>query len=47
LGRKKGEVQSLLKSINGVSLVTVDTSFFWVTSVPNDTNKVTVDITVE
>lgn len=47
LGRKIGEVQSLLKSINGVSMVTVDTSFFWVTSVPDNINKVSVEITVE
>ena len=47
LGKKVGEVQSLLKSINGISSVNVDTSFFWVTSVPNDINKVTIEITVE
>jgi len=47
LGRKIGEVQSLLKSINGISLVKVEASYFWVTSVPNDTNKVVIEITVE
>jgi hypothetical protein len=47
LGRKIGEVQSLLKSINGVSQVEIKTSFFWVTSVPNNINKVKVEITVE
>jgi len=47
LGRKTGEVQSLLKSINGISKVEIKTSFFWVTSVPKDINKVSVEITVE
>ncbi len=47
LGRKVGEVQSLLKSINGVNSVSIDTPFFWVTSIPNDINKVSVEITIE
>ena len=47
LGKKIGEVQSQLKSIKGVSDVKVDTSFFWVTSVPSDPNKVSFEITVE
>jgi len=47
LGRKVGEVQSLLKSIDGISKVEIKTSFFWVTSVPNNINKVSVEITVE
>ena len=44
LGKKVGEVQSILKSINGVSSVKVNTSYFWVNSVPNDTNKVEINI---
>ena len=47
LGKKIGEVQSQLKSIKGVSDVKVDTSFFWVTSIPSDPNKVSFEITVE
>lgn len=47
LGKKIGEVQSLLKSINGVGSVKVNTSVFWMTSIPNDINKVNVEITVE
>ncbi|MCR5573051.1 MAG: hypothetical protein K6F57_04755 [Candidatus Saccharibacteria bacterium] len=47
LGKKIGEVQSLVKSIKGVNEVKVDTSYFWVTSVPSDPNKVSYDITVE
>ena len=46
-GRKIGEIQSLIKSINGVSTVNVSTSVFWVRSVPNDPNKVKVDLKVE
>jgi hypothetical protein len=47
LGKKVGEVQTQLRSINGISSVNVQTSFFWVNSVPNDINKVTIKITVE
>jgi hypothetical protein len=47
LGKKVGEVQTLLKSIKGVSSVKVDTSYFWVSSVPDDINKVEIEITVE
>lgn len=46
-GKKVGEVQSLLKSINGVSSVSVKTSFPWVGSVPDDPNKVTIELKVE
>ncbi len=46
-GRKIGEVQSLLRSINGVSSVEIKPSYFWVRSVPNDDNKITVELTVE
>ena len=47
LGKKIGEVQSMLKSINGVADVKIDTSYFWVTSIPGDPNKVQIEITVE
>lgn len=46
-GRKIGEVQSLLRSINGVSSVNISPSFFWVRTVPNDDSKITVELTVE
>ena len=46
-GRKIGEVKTLIKSINGVSTVDVKPSFFWVRSVPDDTNKIKVELTVE
>ena len=47
LGKKVGEVKHLLQSINGVSSVSIDPNFFWVTSVPSDHNKVQIKITVE
>lgn len=47
LGRKIGEVTTLIKSINGVSEVKVDTSFPWVRSIPEDINKVSVNITID
>ena len=46
-GRKIGEVQSLLKSINGVSSVKITPSFPWVSSVPDDPNKITIQLKVE
>lgn len=46
-GRKTGEVQSQLRSINGVSSVEIRTSYFWVWSVPNDRNKVKIELTVD
>lgn len=46
-GKKTGEVQSLIKSINGVSSVKVDTPFFWVNKVPSDDSKVQVELKVE
>ena len=46
-GKKIGEVQSLIKSISGVSSVNVERSFFWVSSVPDDVNKITVELKVE
>ena len=47
LGYKVGEVKSRLKSIKGVSDVKVDTSYFFVTSIPNDTNRVEIKIEIE
>ena len=47
LGEKVGRVQSNLRSYKGVSEAHVYTSYFWVTSVPEDENKVQIEITVE
>ena len=46
-GKKVGEVQSILKSINGVSSVNIKTSFGWVNHVPDDPNKITIELKVE
>lgn len=46
-GHKTGEVQSLLRPINGVSSVEVRTPYFWVWSVPTDRSKVTITLTGE
>lgn len=46
-GQKVGRVVALLKSINGVSNVNVDTSFFWVGTIPTDDNRITIDIKQE
>lgn len=46
-GRKIGEVQSILKSINGVSTVSIEKSFFWVNAVPDDPNKITINLSLE
>lgn len=46
-GRKTGELQSLLKSITGVSTVEVKPSFFWVNTIPEDEEKIHVTLKVE
>ena len=46
-GKKIGEVQSLLKSINGVSSVKITPSFAWVSTVPDDPTKITIELKVE
>ena len=47
LGKKTGEVKNVLGSINGVSNVKIETSYFWVWSIPSDINKVDIEIKVE
>lgn len=46
-GKKTGQVSSILKSINGVSSVNIETSYFWVWSVPNNPNKITIELVGE
>ncbi len=46
-GKGLGDVQHDLKSIDGVSSVSIEKSFFWVNSVPSDTAKITVKLEVE
>ncbi len=47
LGKKIGDVRKVLSSFKGVSNVDIDTSYFWVSSVPSDTNKVSIEVKVE
>ncbi len=47
-GKKVGEVKALVKDMSAnISDVLIDVSFPWVRSVPNDSNKVEIKITVE
>ncbi len=46
-GKKTGQVQSILRSINGVSSVNISTSYFWVWSVPDDPSRITIEMEVE
>jgi len=46
-GKKIGEVQSLIKSINGVQDVTIEKSVPWMSSVPSDENKIEIKISVD
>lgn len=46
-GKIYGEVQSTLEAIDGVQEVDVQFSYFWVRSVPNDTNKIQIEFKLE
>lgn len=46
-GKKAGEIREQLKEIDGVSEVEVKFSYFWVTRVPDNDNKIEVDFTLE
>jgi len=46
-GKIYGEVQSTLQSINGIDSVDVKFPYFWVTSVPNDVNKIHIEFKVQ
>lgn len=46
-GKRFGEIQSELTKIDGVSDVDVKFSFFWVRTVPNDLNKITIKFDVQ
>lgn len=44
-GKGLGEVQTMIKSIKGVKEVKVKSSYFWVVSVPEDPNKISIELT--
>lgn len=46
-GKRYGEIQSSLESINGVSSVDVEFWPFWVSTVPNDTDRVSIEFKIE
>lgn len=46
-GRGLGDAQHVLKDIDGVTEVKINGSVPWVTTVPNDTNKVTVNLEIK
>lgn len=46
-GEIYGEVQSTLEAIDGVQEVDVKFSYFWVRTVPNDTNKIHIEFKLE
>ncbi len=41
-GKKKGDIDSIIKSIDGVKEVTVQYSPFWVSTTPKNTDKITI-----
>lgn len=46
-GKIYGEVQAALQSIDGIKNVDVKFSYFWVRTVPNDTNKIHIEFKLE
>lgn len=46
-GKTYGEIQSSLESIEGVNDVDIKFSFFWVRTVPNDANKISVEFKLQ
>ena len=46
-GKGIGDARHLLNDINGVTVKQIDGSFPWVMSVPNDSNRITVNLDVE
>ena len=45
-GKNFGDAQSILSSINNVSNVDIKFPYFWVTTIPNDINKITVEFQI-
>lgn len=46
-GLRYGEVQSTLEAIDGVQSVDVQFSYFWVRSIPNNTDKIEIEFKLE
>lgn len=45
-GKHYGDVQSMLEGVKGVDTVDIKFSYFWVNTVPNDTNKIQVEFKI-
>lgn len=46
-GKRYGEVQQALESMNGIKSVDVQFSYFWVRTVPSNTDKITIEFKVQ
>ncbi len=46
-GKGLGQAQHDLRDINGIVSVTINPSFPWVTSIPNDSNKITIILEIK
>jgi len=46
-GKRYGDVQSILGTIQGVSNVDVKFPYFWINTVPNEVNKIDVEFVLE
>ena len=46
-GKRYGEVQEIIKSMNGIKSVDVKFSYFWVRTVPNNIDKITIQFKVQ
>ena len=46
-GKGIGDVQHTLKSVSGVSKVSINQSYPWVNTVPTDSGKITIELTIE
>ena len=46
-GKRFGDIQADLQSIEGVRDVSVELSPFWVSTIPNDTSKITIKFNID
>ena len=46
-GKGIGDIQHILKSIDGVGTIEIEKSMPWVNAAPSDSNKITIELTVE
>ena len=46
-GKGLGVAQHDIKDVEGISSIRIDTSYPWVSSIPNDPNKITVILEVQ